>query len=295
MYSIQQFYDIEKNSDINELNNTTIKIINNIAKKVGSSTYKKTPIFKKKRFEPKNKNNNFKKTNFELKLDEQEIIIDKLRNLLNKLTKNNYEEIKEDIIIKIKHFSYLKNNMVLINICKEIFNISSINKFWCNIYADLFVDLIDNFPIMKNICESNFNTYMNIFDVIEIGKEEEYSEFCKINSTNEKRRALSLFYTCLYENNVLSKDSIERILNKLFSLVKQETNKEVNTDMNKKIVEEIFENILIIVNKLSITDDDKIVDDLKEMYEIITNKNVSKKIGFKLLDFFESNDIEVDE
>ena len=65
--------------------------------------------------------------------------------------------------------------------------------------------------------------------------------------------------------------------------------------MNKKIVEEIFENILIIVNKLSITDDDKIVDDLKEMYEIITNKNVSKKIGFKLLDFFESNDIEVDE
>ena len=32
--------------------------------------------------------------------------IDKIRNLLNKLTKKNYNEIKEEIIIEIKHFSY---------------------------------------------------------------------------------------------------------------------------------------------------------------------------------------------
>ena len=82
-------------------------------------TYKKTPIFRKKRFEPKN--NNFKKTNFEAKIDEQEIIIDKLRNLLNKLTKNNYSTIKDEIILNIKHFSYRKNNIVLINICKKFF------------------------------------------------------------------------------------------------------------------------------------------------------------------------------
>ena len=49
-YTIQDFNNIENSSDIDELNNITIKIINNIAKKVGSATYKKTPIFRKKRF-----------------------------------------------------------------------------------------------------------------------------------------------------------------------------------------------------------------------------------------------------
>ena len=53
MYTFEQINDIEKTSNIEELNNTTIKIINNIAKKVGSATYKKTPIFRKKGLNPK--------------------------------------------------------------------------------------------------------------------------------------------------------------------------------------------------------------------------------------------------
>ena len=52
-------------------------------------------------------------------MDEHEIVIDKIRNLLNKLTKKNYNEIKEEIIIEIKHFSYSRNNIVLVNMCKK--------------------------------------------------------------------------------------------------------------------------------------------------------------------------------
>lgn len=289
-YTIADFKRIEEESIINELNNITIKIINNIAKKVGSSTYKKTPIFKKKKYEIKSKNVNFKKTNFETKLDEHEIVIDKIRNLLNKLTKNNYSDIKEEIIIQIKHFSYSRNNIVLINICKEIFNISSINKFWCKIYADLIVDLIQNFEVMKEICNSNFNLFLKIFDKIEIGDENDYDEFCKINKKNEKRRALSKFYTCLYNNNVLSKSQLNIVLDKLFSLVKSEITE-------KKTVEEIFENILIIAENIQeeLSDGDYIIDELKEIYVLLTETNVSKKMSFKLLDFFENNDIEIDD
>ena len=50
---------------------------------------------------------------------------------------------------------------------------------------------------MKSICENNFNSFMSIFEKIEIGKEEDYDNFCHINKTNEKRRALSKFYTFL--------------------------------------------------------------------------------------------------
>lgn len=290
-YTVEDFNNIENSSDIDELNNITIKIINNIAKKVGSATYKKTPIFRKKRFEPKN--NNFKKTNFEAKIDEQEIIIDKIRNLLNKLTKKNYLEIKDEIILNIKHFSYSKNNIVLINICKEIFTISSINKFWCSIYADLVSDLIESFPIMKSICINNFNSFMSIFEKIEIGKEEDYDNFCNINKTNEKRRALSKFYTFLNKKEVLSNTNITGILTKLLNLVQEAVNK----DNNKKIIEEIFENVLIIINNLDeeLIEDEKIIDELKEIFEFISTNNISKKIEFKMLDFFEKNDIDIDE
>lgn len=287
-FTIADFKKIEEESNISELNNITIKIINNIAKKVGSSTYKKTPIFKKKKFESKNAN--FKKTNFESKLDEHEIVIDKIRNLLNKLTKNNYNEILEEIIIEIKHFAYEKNNIVLVNICKEIFNISSINKFWCKIYADLVGDLISNFEVMKEICNSNFTIFLKIFDKINIGHEDNYDDFCKINKQNEKRRALSKFYTCLYNNSVLSKNQITIVLKKLFILVKSEI-----TD--KKIIEEIFENILIIADNIGeeLSDGDYIIDELKEIYLLLNKSNISKKMSFKLLDFFENNDIEIDD
>ena len=290
-FTIADFKRIEDESTINELNNTTIKIINNIAKKVGSATYKKTPIFKKKKFEiNKNKNSNFKKTNFESKMDEHEIVIDKIRNLLNKLTKKNYNEIKEEIIIEIKHFSYSRNNIVLVNMCKEIFNISSINKFWCKIYADLIVDLIETFEVMTEICNNNFNVFLKIFDKIEIGNEEDYDKFCKINSENEKRRAMSKFYTCLYNNNVLSKSQINIVLEKLFNLIKTELS-------NKSIVEEIFENILIIVKNLEeeLNDGDYIIDELKEIYTLLIETNISKKINFKLMDFFDNNDIDMDD
>ena len=252
---------------------------------------KKPQFLERKGFEPKN--NNFKKTNFEAKIDEQEIIIDKLRNLLNKLTKNNYSTIKDEIILNIKHFSYSKNNIVLINICKEIFHISSINKFWCNIYADLVSDLIESFPVMKSICINNFNSFMSIFEKIEIGKEEDYDNFCSINKTNEKRRALSKFYTFLNKKDVLSNDNISDIVSKLLNLVEEQVDK----DNSKNVIEEIFENVVIIINNLSETllEDEKLIDDLKDMYEVISTNNISKKIEFKMLNFFESNDIEVDE
>lgn len=287
-YTVEDFNNIENSADIDELNNITIKIINNIAKKVGSATYKKTPIFRKKRFEPKN--TNFKKTTFEAKIDEQEIMIDKIRNLLNKLTKKNYFEIKDEIILNIKHFLHSKNNIVLINICKEIFHISSINKFWCSIYADLVYDLIESFPIMQSICENNFNSFMSIFEKIEIGTEEDYDNFCNINKTNEKRRALSKFYTFLNKKEVLSNDNITGILFKLLNLVKDSINK----DNNKKIIEEVFENVLIIINNLDedLIEDEKIIDELKEIFEFISTNKISKKIEFKMLDFFEKNDID---
>ena len=68
----------------------------------------------------------------------------------------------------------------------------------------------------------------------------------------------------------------------------------------KQIIEEIFENIVIIINDLSseIMNEqvgDYIQEHLVKFYKCLQETKTSKKIIFKLLDIFEEIDIDIDE
>ena len=265
VYKICDFKNIEKNNTINELNIESISVINAISKKVGASTYRKTPVFRKKKQEKEVIVNGkvFKKTKFINKLDEDEINLDKIRESLNKLTQKNYQQISKEIIMNIKHFIYSKNKIILISIGKSIFDISSVNKFWVKLYAKLYNELIQNFPIMKEICIKNFESYMALFNNIEVVDEKDYDNFCKVNKTNEKRRSLTDFYTKLFSYNILSNDN-------MFSIMKELIKKMKNENENVEIMEEVFENINIILSNIGkdIENNDKYTYICEEMDEI---------------------------
>ena len=80
VYKVSDFQQIETNNTINELNNASIAVINSISKKVGAPTYRKTPVFRKKRQDQETIINGevFKKTKFLNKIDEDEINLDKI-------------------------------------------------------------------------------------------------------------------------------------------------------------------------------------------------------------------------
>ncbi len=296
-YSLNDFTRIEKNHTINELNKAAIDIINAISKKVGAPTYRKTPVFKKKKtdsqsYKDKNTNISFKKTTFVSKDDEDIINQDRIRGLLNKLTNNNYTEISQEIIMNIRHFVFSKNQVVLLSIGRAIFDISSENKFWVKLYAKLFHELIDNFPVMRNICINNFNNFMSIFDNVEVCSEDDYDNFCKINKNNARRRSLTLFYTNLYKLELLTNNDIFTLLGKLFE-------KMFLSEHTAELYEEIFENISIIVNNLgedlsNSNEWHNVSQKLIDIYELLNKNNKSKKIVFKLLDIFDELDIDYD-
>lgn len=294
VYKVSDFINIEKNNTIDELNKASIDIINAISKKVGAPTYRKTPVFRKKKQEQETIINGqiFKKTKFINKIDEDEINLDKIRESLNKLTRKNYNQISKEIIMNIKHFIYSKNKIILISIGKSIFDISSINKFWVKIYAELFNELIKSFPVMKEICIKNFDSYMNLFNNIEVVDETNYDNFCKVNKTNEKRRSLTDFYTKLFTYDILSNDNMFSILFELIKKMKYETE-----NKNIEIMEEIFENINIILSNIgkNIENSEKytfICEELIEIYNLIESAGISKKLIFKLSDLFEELDID---
>jgi hypothetical protein len=283
-YTLENFNNITFNGFKFDFPENTLKIISELALEVGSPNYVKTPVFQKrinpiktetnnnKEFElskngydkdsQRRKRNNksmeilndddwetirtFQTTKIEQKIgiDAQ---IDLLRSHLNKMTEKNYIDIKNKIIEIIENMmKEITDNDEMTKLGTIIFEIASTNRFYSKMYADLYSDLINNFQIMEEIFQENFNNFMNLFDVIEyVEPNVDYNKFCKINKDNEKRKALASFFVNLMNNNIISKIKIITIIRNLMAKIYTF----INQDNKKNEVDEVAENIAILYKK----------------------------------------------
>ena len=314
-YDLNKFYEIAKKNEFEELHDSIIQIINGLSDKVGAPTYKKTPIFKQNYRDGGNRRGggggrhkqrqqvittedweairNFKSTKLEKAENQLDKEIEITTSLLNKLTDSNYsvisEEIKTNLTKIISENSDTKN---LETVGHAIFEIGSVNKFWSKLYARLYKDLIDAFPIMYTIYESNFSKFMKVFDDIKyISADVDYDLFCEYNKENNKRRSLSSFFVHLMNNDVIQKHEILEIIKNL----KNRFTDLIDTENKKDIVLEIGENLIILieqgVDKLS--DDEESWKEINDFVEHVSNlkqKNhlsLSSQIIFKFMDLRE--------
>ena len=282
-YSLKDFDTIC--SSIIELDQEIINKINILAKKVGAPNYNRTPNFKK------NKNNwselrNFKNTTLEKNTEGIEAKIDDIRIRLNKLTNKNYDELSNEIINYIKQ--EIENDDTILNkVGKSIFDIGSMNIFWSKLYAKLYNDLIVDFPIMKNICNHNFNDFLHEFDNIKHVKSDDYNELCNNNKNNEKRRALSSFFVNLSLYNIISTQDMYVLINKLIFKIKNNINEENYLFINDEIVENMC---IIIKDGISLLRENDEWDNLLKCitdFSDTKNKHLSTKSSFKFLDLLD--------
>jgi len=305
-YSIENYNNIADNCDIEELSQTTIKIVNDLAKKVGAPNYSKTPIFKKKSKHQKyhiNKEDweqirNFKTTQLKKNHDGIEAKMDLLRINLNKLTNKNYAIISNEIFNFInniidKEKDTDKTYKTLMNIGHSIFEIGCLNVFWSGLYAKLFRDLIKQFEIMKKICYDNLNTFLKIFDEIECVQldNSNYNDFCNCNKKNENRKGMSSFFVNLMINEIISKEYIYNIIQNLLDKINSNSTNDEFVNIN----EEIIENIYIILTKGKDTlkgtkDWEGIVRTIEFYADTSTDSAISKKLQFKCLDIIDELD-----
>lgn len=255
--------------------------ISNLATQVGSPDYIKTPIFLKRenymKVEPNkelisnskeitgfNKKNKRGKGQEIINDDDWETIrtvqpckteektnldskIDNIRSILNTLSDKNYIDKRNKIIDVI-------DKLILENITSQemnrvssiIFDIASTNRFYSKMYADLYSDLSCKYDIMKNTFESNFDNFVDLFNIIEyVDSKVNYDKFCEINKANEKRKALASFYLNLMFNKIIDKKQImlitRNLLDKLYNFISQD-------DM-KNEVDELGETIAILYKK----------------------------------------------
>ena len=296
-YDMQFINLLRENGNIPELSMDVIQVINDLAKKVGAPTYNKTPVFKKRNRQPRKKDNmitkqdwenirNFKLTKLDKNEEGFECIIDDIRSNLNKLTKENFDEINDTIkkIIR-KQINKQENTDENLNeIAKCIFEIGSLNTFWSSLYAKLYKNLIDEYSSMKETCLVNFNKFMTVFETKDDEEEEEklninmnYNLLCENNKKNEHRKGRSSFFVNLMLHDIINMDVMYDFLFNLFEKIK---------DIDTQNKEEFFENISIIV----LAGKDKF-EEQEEKWESVVNEitnisesNITKKMKFKCLD-----------
>ncbi len=207
---------------------------------------KKHPYLKKKhKYNNKkddtnwNEIRNFKLTKLEKKLDDTNIIIDKIRSNLNKLTKDSYDIIKTEIIDLINND--VNNKEMLKEVVKCIFDIGKTNFFWSEIYAKLYKDLSIKYNL-DEVYTVDINTYTELFDEIKyVDPDDNYNDFCRINKINENRKAFSKFLTFIMMEKLIDAEIVKNLVLNLLDKYNLYLNDAVKTHE----LDEVVNNILI--------------------------------------------------
>ena len=278
--------EIEKISIDNiTLPEETLGMIEMLSNTVGATTYSKTPVFAAKKKEIKRKDTIAPLKKTEMNVNEGiDKTISELRSLLNKLTNVNYEKITPKIQEKVQLIIDTNDETHINKICNFIFDTASSNKFYSDIYATLYGIMISEYNILKNILDNNINTYLELFENIElVDPNEDYDRFCKVNVINEKRKATSLFITNLMNNDTIDVDIVLNMLSKLHTLLEQN----IDND-NKKVVEEIIENIYLVVTSGMKKIKDKLGNFEDNLNTMSGKPGLSNKARFKYMDLIDS-------
>ena len=269
-YTIDQFKNFMFDECLFNLKSETLSIIQAIADQVGDPEYIKTPHFPSRdgtKRKMKQEVNNSKSAlldenwkaakNFQvttiLKKEGIYASIDCIRKHLNKMTDKTYDTIKKSIVDELTSIVGENKENVGDELLEELnklgnafFSIASGNSFYSEMYAKLYKELMNEFPFMLHIFKKNFEEFSSVFKTVEyVDPEKDYDKFCDINKTNEKRRALSLFYINLMKNAVIETDTVINIILELNEYIFRL----MNEPNNKNVVEELAEVVFIMIGK----------------------------------------------
>jgi hypothetical protein len=330
-YSLSDFNNLLFTGFNYELPAEIIGVISKLALEVGSPDYVKTPIFQKRENPMRTENSNddangdgFRSAsgggpkkkrgnkNMEINDNDWESIrsfqttkieqhdgidgeIDNIRSYLNKITDKNYNDNRDKIIEIIGNvISCTPENIT--SVSSTIFDIASTNRFYSKLYSDLYTDVINKYPVMRDTFEESLSSFSELFKKIEyVDSNVDYGGFCKMNKDNEKRKALGMFFVNLSLNGIISTLTILNITRNLLSQIFTY----ITEDNKKNEVDELTENVALFYKKEFYENEDKpeyeLIKDktITEVIEIIAHskvkdyKSLTNKTIFKFMDMID--------
>jgi len=228
---------------------------------------------------------NFKTT----KIDKKEGLekkINDVRICINKMSAKNYDAQRDAILAYILEADQEED--ALEKIANAIFDIASTNKFYSEMYARLYRELIHLYHIFQKVMDIFLQKYMDSLQEIKYADPNvDYDLFCVYTKLSDKRKATAHFLVHMMREKILSNEYIISIIHDLIEKVKEN----MDTDDRINEVEEITElvNIFISQTKGFISSNEiwmKCIDDIRlfAKYKIKEKKSLSTRIIFKYTD-----------
>jgi len=177
-------------------------------------------------------------------------------------------------------------------VAQSIFDIASSNKFYSELYAQLYQELIEKYDFFKEYVTNLIEDYYKSMDLIElVDSNKDYDKYCENNKQNDKRKALSTFIVNLMKKGVIEKKNVLNLIIKL----QEKIMVFVDTDDKTNNIDEITENIYIMTTLINLKElnckeyTDKIVKNIEicSSYKVKDHKSISNRAIFKYMDILD--------
>jgi len=188
----------------------------------------------------------FKTTKIEEKTGVEKVI-NTIRINLNKMSASNYPKQRDAIIQEIRQYVEQPDvsEIDIHQIASAIFDISSGNKFFSELYAEFYRELVAEFEVFAVILKDFVERFTETLHTIDyINPEEDYDGFCRITKINDRRKSTSMFIVNLMRKGLIPRETVVRIACVFVDSLMVCTSQENQTQK----IEEIAENIYIFVS-----------------------------------------------
>lgn len=234
-------------------------------------------------------------------------LLDDIRTCLNKISNKNYETQRENImkyIVDIMDKDMDDDDLSMDStdeenprdndmniIANSIFDTASANKFYSQLYAMLYKDLIQKYPLFQSIIPNFLNKYIeNVENIKTFDPNLDYDSYCDNNKINEKRKAMSMFIVNLMIKDILREDEVVDLIIHFQNII----HGHIDTEGKTGVIDEIAENIFILVtssiSKLSSHERwNVIVDNVSKFSKLKSKEHVSlsSRSSFKHMDILD--------
>jgi len=220
-------------------------------------------------------------------------MVNNVRICLNKMSNKNYEAQRDLINQHISEINAMdETNANVKRIIKELFEVATTNKFYSEMYAMLYKELLEQYDYINVILEDFIVQYTESVLLIEyVDSNTDYDKYCDNNKLNDKRKGMAMFIVNLMKKEVINSDKLLYIINYLQGLIL----KYVNEDNKTFCVEEMTENLFILVtSSASVLKNDLgwkiIVENITyvSQLKVKEHKSLSSRAVFKNMDILDN-------
>jgi hypothetical protein len=235
----------------------------------------------------------FKATSIQKKEGVEKSIND-IRVCLNKISSKNYDAQRDSIIQLINDVTNKEDgdsDIELNLVSQALFDIASTNKFYSELYANLYKELSVSFPNFENNISKLMTEYMKSIDeIIFVDQNIDYDKFCDNNKVNDKRKAVTTFIVNLMKNEVVEKKKVIEIINDLLAKLVSYVDEDNRLAHVEEITEIIFIFVTLSCSSLKTMDEwVSVVNNIKlfSQFKAKEHKSISSRAIFKHLDILD--------